>query len=701
MPATTGQQPRSARLPRPGPHNLQLLRALTEHPDYAALRSDPDYFLTEAGGLHSPLLIPGLEEAIELLQATAESRGRILVLGDRDVDGVSSTALLGDFLRDVHQGPLELVVSDEGDDYGLSGALFERIRDGEAELVFLLDMGSSHGPEIAELTKRGKRVIILDHHQLHAEERVPDAAHPQIAFVNPLRDPDLAAEHDGKIATVGLVFKFLTGFALSHTREWKQRFYFESPQGILVYRAGGLEGVFPDLESARASLESASGVPQAAARDAAPTLEAGLKQYALSNEELARLRRNPADGGRVLLARMISSRPRLLEFVRKHADLAAVGIITDMVPLVDENRAVVRLGVGLAGFASKQGRRSYRPGYQALLEALKIPSERLVSRDLGWSVGPALNAAGRMGKTRLALDLLTCREPENARELARELVALNEERKKRTRRNEAIVERHLADDPARTQQALVFCYHPDLEPGVSGIVATRLTERYERPVVYVNPDGDRARGSARSWNGLNMLDLLDSAADLFLQFGGHAEAAGFSIAYENVPLLEERLQKGCKQLVAKAAIEAARQKVKAGGGLLDAGATGGDGLVPPGRDGRSVSGYHVQLRPEELGPRLLRELELLEPFGAHNPEPILRIANVAIQEPKFMTEGLHVRFRVSDAPPQVDFVAWRQGPRAEEALRTDARVDLYGCLEMSYFAGRARLQFRVDRLEIL
>ena len=660
---------------RPDSQLPPTIRRLLEHPDYAAARQDPHFFNAGPACFHSPLLIPGMQEAVDVLRAALDRKGRILVLGDRDVDGVSSTALLGNFLRDVHQkqgGGLDLRVSDDGDDYGLSGDLFENIRAGDADLVILLDMGSSHGPEVVELLERGKQVIILDHHQLH--DRVPDASLAGLAFVNPMRDEDVfcALEHYGKRATVGLVFKLLLAYGLSFTREWNRAFYFQDQTGgVAAYRCGWFLGRFPDVAAGQAKF---------------PDLEwcALTEQYHLEPEDLALFQPGNSGtltfdacaltAGKIVLACIIRSRPRLLEFVQRSADLAAVGIITDMVPLVGENRALVRLGIGQSGFA-KRGERPYSTGYAALIGALGLPEDRVVSRDLSWSIGPAINAAGRMGNTRLALDLLTTEDARDAKKLATDLVKLNEERKKRTARNETIVARHFAENAELLNQPIVFCYHEDLEPGVSGIVATRLVERYLKPVVYINRDGKHAKGSARTYAGLNVLKLLDTAADLFVQFGGHPEAAGFSIHYDRIPELERVLQTNAPAVLAEHAAEQAGVEKSA-----------------------KAPAYHVELKPAELGYELLREIEMLEPFGAGNPEPILCVRDVLPARVKYMTDGLHARFTFRGAPAYLDCVAWRLGPRIAAAEQNRTPLTLFGSLEMSYFAGRSRLQFRIESI---
>ena len=634
---------------------LRRLRPLLDHPDYAALRDDPESFLRHPGGMHSPLTIPGMDEAVSLLSQAVESKGQILVIGDRDVDGVTSTALIANFLRENHSGPLELIVSDAGDDYGLSGQVLARALELRPALVILLDMGSSNGPEIEALAKQGTRVIVLDHHQLH--DRVPDAA--LCAFANPMRSPEEErAEHGGKIATVGLAFKFLIGFALLHTREWKRvRIFGDGP--VVAYRCGAWLGVFDDLEQARH--EISQSYPDL---DVPDQLDHELR---LREAERARIATDPREGGRSVFSHVIASRPRLASFVARVSDLAAIGIVTDMVPLVGENRAIVRMGVGLRG---SRGRRRFQPGLTALIKELGLGARTLVSRDLAWSVGPALNAAGRMGQTRAALDLLTAEDGEDAAQKARALVRLNEERKKRTARNEALVKEHFEKNPEKLERPLIFCYHPDLEPGVSGIVATRLTEAYLRPVVYINPDGPYARGSARTWDGINVLLLLDRASEQFIQFGGHPEAAGFSIEYDRIGALEEALLEAM-QSVSKNEIEHRN--------------------VP-------AQSYHLLIRPEDIHADLLRELEHLEPFGPGNPEPAFGLKQVRVRDLRYPGQGRHACFGLEGGARNLVAVAWGRGEELKPLLESDRPLNLTGSIGTSSFRGRLELQFRLESI---
>ena len=684
--------------PLPAPENpLRILQTLADHPDFPQMKQ-ADYFSTEIGAIHSPLVLPDMERAVAYLKFAIQNHHHILVLGDRDVDGVSSTALLGNFLGQVHRsnggGELTLKVSDDGDDYGLTGGIFEDIRRTRAELVILLDMGTSNGPEINALVETGARVIVLDHHQLHT--RIPDNS--SCAFVNPMRLPEAdRLEHEGKIATVGLVFKLLLGYALSYTKDWNSLYFFpiydllsettrrHNPPGKtegFLFRLGQFLGRYPNLEAARSDYIAKQGQkPLSIARDnpysdfcCLPVNPVEHPIFKLSEHEKNRLLHDPVDGGKTLLSLQIRARTRLAEFVMEIAELASVGIITDMVPLVGENRAVVKMGTGLAGFKDRRGEREHGIGYGALIGALKLPPDRILSRDLGWSIGPSLNAAGRMGQTSLALNLLTAPDEITAGKLARDLVKLNHDRKERTKRNEQIVQDYFAEYPEKTKSPLIFCWHPSLEPGVSGIVATRLTERYQKPAVYINPDGDVAKGSSRTWEGMNMLELLDGASELFLQFGGHAEAAGFSLEYDKIPLLEEALQNQARR-------------------LLEARNVGNDPATP------EQEKYHLELAPHHLTLNLLNELEWMEPFGAGNPEPRIKLSSVLMRRAFYMSEGKHIKFSVQGAPENLEFVAWGKGPQFK-SLPGRTPLNIIGCVDLNIFRGKTSVQFRVESVEL-
>ena len=669
---------------------FSLWQELKQQPAYQQSLKDPCYFSTNALGLRSPLNLPDIEKAVDCLHEALASQTRICVVGDRDVDGISSTALIGSFLREKHLGErTELWVSDDGDDYGLSGEMFERVRASQAKLVILLDMGSSHGPEIETLAKEGKKIIVLDHHQLH--DRVPD---PRLcAFINPQRNKEEHPGHGGKIATVGLVFKLLFAYALSHISDWNRIYLLPLSNKWHAFRCGHhlhsfacnstkqnisaqRQLVLSTWQSWQQENLSQSGSDKNKQWEAVILQKDEVDQanaYNFLEKEWQLMSQNIDHASRLLLAYTIESRPRLRAFIQKIADIAAIGTLCDMVPLTDENRALVRIGIGRAMYEGIPGKRAYRVGYTSMLQKIGLNEERITSRDLAWSIGPTLNAAGRMGNSKLALELLLCKEENEAKKLARKLVKLNEERKQRTKRNQAIISQHLNKNPQLLKAPFLFCYHPELEPGVSGIIASRLTEEYEKPVIYINNDGPHARGSARSCNAFNVLELLSTASELFIQFGGHIEAAGFSVSYENISALQEALYQGYDSLQ--------KEPLPANNATIS--------------DAKKAL---IEIKAQQLKRQLLNEIDLLEPFGAFNPEPVFCLKAAQLYRVRYMTEGLHAFFRVAGCG--LRFIAWRKGGLIKEAVAQNLSIDLHGCLEKNKFRGKDEYVFRVEDIII-
>ncbi len=673
---------------------LRILRNLIHHPDYSILE-DPHYFQEEGVPLHSPLLIPGMEEAVKLLQEVVERKGEILILGDRDADGVTSTALLGSFLQKNHQeqgGGLTLQVSDEGDDYGLVGERLLSIRENRPDLVILLDMGSAHGEQIRSLLDQGCGVIVLDHHTIQS----PPPPDPRCAFVNPLL-VEAPLEHEGKVATAALVFKFLLAYVLGHTKDWERGYYVVFPEMAAsssltgpgyLYRCGLYMGRF---ESAReAEQEFCQGSP---GRELQVVELSSHPLFQMEHSEREWLKKNPLQGGKMILARQILARSRLRAFVEEIADLAAVGLITDMMPLVGENRTLVRLGTGR--LRSNPGEpRSLRRGYEALLKALKVNPERITGKDLGWSVGPAINAAGRMGRTVLALDLLLSRGESEAKANAKELLRLNEERRERTRFNEALLGELLPEDSA-PEAPLLFCYHPDLKPGVSGIMATRLLERYGCPVVYINQEGERARGSIRTPEGVNGVRILHFFQEHLIQFGGHAQAAGFSVELDRIPALQMAME-SLRSLEEIPGVHG--EEEDAAYAPLSPGEAGAGGRPDRG----SPLPYHLEMPLEQLGWDLMEELERMEPFGPGNPEPLLKLTSVRMETLQYLSEGRHAKFKVVGIRENFSFVTWGKGERIKRIVAEQKPKiwDVVGHLEVNTFMGRESLQFRVEGITV-
>lgn len=345
-------------------------------------------------------------------------------------------------------------------------------------------------------------------------------------------------------------------------------------------------------------------------------------------------------------------------------DLVALGTVADVVPLRDVNRTLVRWGV-------RRINESPRTGIGALARAARLTGE-IRAGHLAFQLGPRINAAGRMEGPDEAVRLLLTEDPQEATELAAKLDRLN-----RDRRAE---EKRVVDDAlAKVEQA---GWHPDrwsfavegdgYHPGVIGIVASRLVERYHRPTVVLALEGKTAKGSARSIPGLDLHDALGDCAGLLVKFGGHKAAAGLTIAREKIEPFRD-------------AFEAAVRKRLTPEELVPLVAADADATL------------------DESGLREVEQLSRLEPFGVGNPTPLFRYRDLEVREVRPLGDGGdHVRLRLAEprdgVTREVEGVGWSKGQEWRE-LRAGARVDVIAAPKARVWNGRAYVQLELKALK--
>jgi single-stranded-DNA-specific exonuclease len=350
------------------------------------------------------------------------------------------------------------------------------------------------------------------------------------------------------------------------------------------------------------------------------------------------------------------------EVPRRHLDLVALATIADVVPLVDENRALAI--AGLRALA-----RTQKPGLQALMRAAGVDPATVDAGACGFRLGPRINAAGRLGHPRAALELLLTGDAAEARRLADELEELNRERQAVEARifREAAVQVEAWPEEHRRRRAYVVA-NEGWHEGVIGIVASRLVERFNRPVVLITGSGGDWKGSGRSIPSFDLHAGLAACSSLLGRWGGHRAAAGLSIAPENV------------------APFAAAFAEHAAGLLVD------DDLQPVTRIDAVVA------RDTRLTLDLCAELARLEPFGLGNPAVTLLAPGCELSGLGTVGEGKHLRFRVRrDGLDAGRAIAFGSGPRLD-SYRTDRLWDIAFRLEENRWNGTVSPQLVVRRI---
>jgi single-stranded-DNA-specific exonuclease len=345
--------------------------------------------------------------------------------------------------------------------------------------------------------------------------------------------------------------------------------------------------------------------------------------------------------------------------------MVAIGTVADVAKLVGENRAIVALG--LSDLPSARN-----PGLRALIEIAGCGDDsEMTAYDLGFRIGPRINAAGRMDAARAVVELFDAKTKEDARHLAEHLDTRNRERKEAQREifNRAVEEfEGGAERESQTHAAVIA--GDGWHRGVIGLAASKIAERLNRPCVVISLDGDVGHGSARSIEAYHLFDGLTACRDLLEKFGGHSHAAGLSIRRGQIPEFRRRLNEHAASCLTE------------------------QDLVP-------TLSIDAEVQPRELSFQLSQELGALEPFGAGNPRPVFATRGFRVMsEPQIIREQ-HLKLRVAgeDNRP-FEAIWWRGLEESEQVPRANQRVDLAYELEVNRWNGEIRLQLNVRDMQI-
>jgi len=332
-------------------------------------------------------------------------------------------------------------------------------------------------------------------------------------------------------------------------------------------------------------------------------------------------------------------------------DLVGLGTIADIVPLLDENRI-------LAVYGLKSLNECKRIGLKSLIEAAGI-KKRITTESVNFAIAPRLNSAGRLEHASLSVELLITKDELNAKKLALELNRLNSKRQSIGSQIQEEVFAKIGESP---EKSIILCGN-SWNPGVIGIVASQVVDKYYRPAVLIGINEGIGRGSARSIDGINIFNVLDECRDLFSDFGGHKKAAGFEVVEDNIPELTRRL----KEII---------------DGLLS-----DEELVP-------VLEIETALDPKDITMNLASELELLDPCGEENPPPVFISHGLKLIDMRRVGDGTHLKTRFTDGKVTLDSIGFSFGGLASK-LKLGDSYDLAYNLEVNEFNGYESAQLNL------
>ena len=448
--------------------------------------------------LHDPFLMHGMAEAVHRLTHSLRHQESIVIYGDYDVDGITATAVLSWFFRDIGVPVPYYLPHRMREGYGLNAEAVRKLAAQGTRILITVDCGITGHQEVQLARRLGMDVIVTDHHQV--PPTLPDA----VAVLNPHQSE--CGYPAKELAGVGVAFKLVMAL-----------------RGRL-HREGRWAGKAPNL--------------------------------------------------------------------RRHLDLVALGTIADIAPLHGENRILVKHGL-------EELTRSQKLGVQTLKRVTHLAEQTIGPRQVGFTLAPRLNAAGRLAAARAGVELLLAEDAEQAEQLALYLDSVNRQRQlvqaQIYAEAKATVE---ADGGADGRWAIVLASE-HWHPGVVGIVASKLVEEYGRPTVLIGLEGEIGKGSGRSIAAFHLYDALVACRELLVGFGGHEHAAGLRIHREQVPRFEESLNRLAREQLTRV-------------------------------DCTPLLPIDAEVRLQEIDEPLLQFIEQLEPFGEGNPQPMLLARGVEL-----------------------------------------------------------------------
>lgn len=348
----------------------------------------------------------------------------------------------------------------------------------------------------------------------------------------------------------------------------------------------------------------------------------------------------------------------LLSFLK----IVAIGTVADVVPLVGENRVFVKIGLeGLQVPANF--------GLKSLIEICGLNTRVITSSDIGFRLAPRINAVGRMGGGGQVVELFASADEEQSRGLAQEIDRLNRERQLIEEQIFRLAQDRFSAEPALARQWVIVLEGEGWHRGVIGIVATKVSERYHRPVLVVSTENGIGYGSGRSPKNFNLLKALDSCANLFDRFGGHAQAAGFQIPTRHVAELRRRLNEHAASAITEQDLEPTLE-------------------------------VDSELRLSDIDEGLFQEVERLAPFGPANPQPVFVARDLAvIAEPRVL-KGKHLKFRVEQDGRALDVIGWNMAQGQPVSLSGARRVSLAFTIACNSYQGIRSLQLVAKDIKI-
>ncbi len=645
--------------------------------------NDVQYFLEDDKRyLHNPFLFVNMEDAVDRILQAVDEEEKVLIFGDRDVDGITSTTVLYNYLTSLGLD-VKCKLPSGSDPYGLNLPAIDEFEKDYGSLIITVDCGISNVEEIKYATEKGMDVIVIDHHNppevlpspaIIVNPKCADSGYPfkdisgcAVAYkvVTALRFARsevykneialLTAHEEGGKCAVEVIKvenlveksffseKYDAGTSISQTKLLD----FLRGQQIFVWDANSTQQILSQTFGKGAEFNFLDLRPQLARLF--PSMATASLSDLKSKSKIARY--NPEYNSEIksffnifvtFVNRQIEEQfPEIKKADERDLQLVSLAALADIMPLIDENRIFLRHGI------NSINKGNAREGLMELLSLQNLLGKKIGSTDLSWNINPALNATGRLGQPEIGLELFLEKDPAKRTDIANKIIDMNNTRKQLGIEGWSYAEEHARESIEKYGGKLCVVIDERINRGVSGTIAGRLVSTYGIPSMAITYVDGIAIGSMRSCRGYDVTNFLEQMSEVFISHGGHNFAAGFSFKKERMPEFLSYLEK----------------------------------LAPTielGNDESERIDIDAEIPPDYLKPTLLTLVDKFEPYGESNRELTFMSRSLKISDALLLgkTERQHLKLTLDCGKNKWPAMFWGEGDRLHKEFDKGDKVDV-------------------------
>lgn len=508
--------------------------------------------------LYDPFLFEDMKVAVDRIKLAVNNNEKITVYGDYDADGITATAILCHYLKEIGAN-VDYYIPDRLDEgYGVNENAVEEIAKRGTNLIITVDTGITAFEEVYYAQDLGIDFIITDHHECRGE--IPEC----VAVINPKRHNSTYPFHN--LCGAGVAFKLVC---------------------------------------------------------------------ALNGNNISPI-------------------------LKKYSSLAAIATVADVMPVTDENRAIIKFGM-------KYFNNCENKGVTAILNESDVNAETLDCNGLGFFVVPRINAAGRIGNAEDALHMFLSEDIYTASKFAKKLSEYNRQRQKLC--NDIYFEaEEIINSNKLFENNIIIVANENWHPGVIGIVAAKVTQKYNKPSILLTIEGEIAHGSARSVEGINIFDALCGCENLLIKFGGHTQAAGISLFTDDINTFSDTINLYLK-----------------------------DNFLSTDTTPKLYIDY--DLENKFINQDNIKSLDRLKPFGNGNPSPVFSVVNMTVKKIITLKDGLHLKMELERDGIYITALYFGKGGLADILNEGDI-IDIAGGIELNAFMGKTTIQMILSDIKM-